>query len=27
VTSMIHYWFGSHGYRGFLDFLRERGYG
>ena len=27
VTSMIHYWFGSHGYRGFLDFLREKGYG
>jgi len=27
VTSMIHYWFGSHGYRGFLDFLREHDYG
>jgi len=26
VTSMIHYWFGSHGYRGFLDLLREQGY-
>lgn len=25
VTSMIHYWFGPHGYRGFLDFLREQG--
>jgi len=27
VTSMIRYWFGSHGYRPFLDFLREHGYG
>ena len=27
VTSMIHYWFGPHGYRNFLDFLREHDYG
>jgi len=24
VTSMMHYWFGSHGYRNFLDGLREQ---
>jgi Na+-transporting NADH:ubiquinone oxidoreductase subunit C len=27
VTGMIHYWFGPHGYRDFLDSLREQGSG
>jgi Na+-transporting NADH:ubiquinone oxidoreductase subunit C len=27
VTGMMHYWFGPHGYRDFLDELREQGHG
>jgi Na+-transporting NADH:ubiquinone oxidoreductase subunit C len=27
VTAMMHYWFGPHGYRGFLDYLQNQGSG
>jgi len=27
VTAMMQYWFGPHGYRNFLDELREQGAG
>jgi Na+-transporting NADH:ubiquinone oxidoreductase subunit C len=27
VTNLMHYWFGPHGYRGFLEYLRNQGGG